>query len=142
MSGLAAERVLVPVDFTDESLAAVDKALEIAGNASGVHIVHVLPDLNPGEPGVIWNVINDDGRAEHVKNAIGKRLDDDKYKGVETHVAFGDPGSQIARMSETVGADLIVLPSHGRSGLSRLLLGSVAERVLRLAHCPVLVLRT
>jgi nucleotide-binding universal stress UspA family protein len=57
-------------------------------------------------------------------------------------VAFGDPGQRITAYAEEVGADVIVMPSHGRTGLKRLLLGSVAERVLRLAHCPVLVLKS
>ena len=56
-------------------------------------------------------------------------------------VQFGDPGHGITDYAEEVGADVIVMPSHGRTGLRRLLIGSVAERVLRLAHCPVLVLR-
>jgi nucleotide-binding universal stress UspA family protein len=47
----------------------------------------------------------------------------------------------IADLAKELNANLIVMPSHGRSGVSRLLLGSVAERVLRLANCPVLVLR-
>ena len=54
---------------------------------------------------------------------------------------IGDPGSEITKLAKEVGAHLIIMPSHGRTGISRLLLGSVAERVLRLSHCPVLVLR-
>ena len=62
--------------------------------------------------------------------------------GVQVNVAFGDPGDEITKHAETVHADLIVMPSHGRTGLKRLLIGSVAERVVRLAQCPVLVLRS
>jgi nucleotide-binding universal stress UspA family protein len=47
----------------------------------------------------------------------------------------------IAKNAETTDADLIVLTSHGRTGLKRVLLGSVAERVVRLAHCPVLIVK-
>ncbi|MEZ6094353.1 MAG: universal stress protein [Pirellulaceae bacterium] len=54
---------------------------------------------------------------------------------------FGDPGSEITRFAKENDAGLIVISSHGRTGVSRLLLGSVAERVVRLAPCPVLVLR-
>ena len=56
-------------------------------------------------------------------------------------VEIGDPGHRIADVAAKLGADLIVMPSHGRTGIERMLIGSVAERVLRLAHCPVLVLR-
>src|SRR5687768_16533362 len=66
---------------------------------------------------------------------------DSRRAGVTMEVAFGDPGAEIVECGERIGADLIVMPSHGRRGISRMLIGSVAERVLRLAHCPVLVLR-
>jgi nucleotide-binding universal stress UspA family protein len=56
-------------------------------------------------------------------------------------VRFGDPGREIAAHAEELHAELIVMPSHGRTGLSRLFIGSVAERVVRLAHCPVLILK-
>ena len=64
-----------------------------------------------------------------------------KYAKAPIEILFGDPGHEITEFAERVKADLIVMPSHGRTGLSRLLIGSVAERVIRLAHCPVLVLR-
>ena len=51
------------------------------------------------------------------------------------------PATEIAKYAEEHHTDLIVLPSHGRTGLARLMIGSVAERVVRLAHCPVLVIR-
>ena len=54
---------------------------------------------------------------------------------------IGDPGSEIVSFANEVNANMIIMPSHGRTGISRLLIGSVAERVLRLASCPVLVLR-
>ena len=74
--------------------------------------------------------------------SLRERLDDDKYKSVQIDIVFGDAGHEIANLAERRGAELIVLPSHGRTGIKRLLIGSVAERVVRLAHCPVLVLRS
>jgi nucleotide-binding universal stress UspA family protein len=56
-------------------------------------------------------------------------------------VRFGDPGHEIARYAEDVSAGLIVVSPHGKSGLERLLIGSVADRVVRLAHCPVLLMK-
>ncbi|MFO7717364.1 MAG: universal stress protein, partial [Desulfohalobium sp.] len=66
---------------------------------------------------------------------------DEAYEQVNVTVTFGDPGEEIAKHADELGVDLIVMPSHGRRGVKHLLLGSVAERVLRYAHCPVLVLR-
>jgi nucleotide-binding universal stress UspA family protein len=54
---------------------------------------------------------------------------------------IGDPGLTCVERAKTIGVDLIVIPSHGRSGISRLVLGSVAERVVRFSHVPVLVIK-
>ena len=63
------------------------------------------------------------------------------FLGAHLHVLFGDPGHEIVDLASEIGAELIIMPSHGRRGVKRVLLGSVAERVARLAECPVLVLR-
>ncbi|MFT5523808.1 MAG: nucleotide-binding universal stress UspA family protein [Pirellulaceae bacterium] len=137
-----AKNVVVPVDFSDESLIAVKTAIEIAGDPTRVQAIHVLPELHPAAPGVIWQTINDADRKEHAMTALRSQLEDRKCDGVSLHIEFGDPGYRIAKHAENIGADLIVIPSHGRSGIARLLLGSVAERVIRLAHCQILVLRS
>ena len=93
-------------------------------------------------PASVWGVVNKISRIQHVKQAFAQRLTDEKYKGVKIEVLLGDAGHEIVDYAKDIGADLIVLPSHGRTGLKRLLIGSVAERVARLAHCPVLILRT
>lgn len=141
MAWLPKQCVVAPIDFSDESIESLDTALTLAGDAARVHVVHVLPDLDPAEPGVIWSTIDNVTRSRHAEQAVTERLADAKYRGVHIHIEFGDPGHEIARCAEEVQADLIVLPSHGRTGLSRILIGSTAERVVRLAHCPVLVLR-
>ena len=62
------------------------------------------------------------------------------FADVPLHVQLGDPGTRVVELAKALGASLIVLPSHGRTGLERLVLGSVAEHVARFAPCPVLVL--
>ena len=119
----------------------VDVAIEAAGQTDRVHVVHVLRDLSPGEPGVTWGDINNENRKRHVEEKLLARFSDAKYAGIKAHVEMGDAGFRIADCAQKLGADLIVMPSHGRTGVKRLLIGSVAERVLRLAHCPVLVMR-
>lgn len=141
MSGLSFEKVIVPVDFSDESRSAIDTALEIAGNPNAIHVVHVLQELNAADPGVVWRTIDNESRSRHATDALLESLEGSKYDGVQIHMEIGDPGYRITHYAEEIGADLIVMPSHGRQGLSRMLIGSVAERVLRLAPCPVLVLR-
>ena len=141
MNGFQAKTVVVPVDFSNESLASVGTALHFASSPSDVHVVHVIPELNLAEAGVIWQEIDDTARSQHAVEALRKELSAEEYAQVQIDVEVGDPGHRVADFAKRVGADLIVMPSHGRTGLSHMLLGSVAERVVRLSHRPVLVMR-
>ncbi|MCA9122519.1 MAG: universal stress protein [Planctomycetaceae bacterium] len=142
MNWFAKKKVLVPVDFSEESFTAVDSALALVENASDLTIVYVLQDLSPMEPGELWQTVDSESRIKHAIKALRERLSDARYREVQMDVVIGDPGHEIAAVAEREGCDLIVLPSHGRTGIKRMLIGSVAERVVRLAHCPVLVLRS
>ena len=141
MTWLPRQTVVVPIDFSDASFMAIDTACELADDPGHVHLIHVLPVLEPTEPGVIWQTIDDAGRSRHAEDALKKELAKRGHEKVQAATRFGDPGNEIARYAEEKNAGLIVMPSHGRSGLQRLLIGSVAERTLRLAKCPVLVLK-
>ncbi len=141
MSWLPKQTVVVPIDFSDESFAALNSALELVADASHLQAIHVLPALEAVEPGVIWGTIDNVSRARHAEQALRERTTDARLKGLQVKIAFGDPGHEVADFAVQVHADLIVLPSHGRRGVTRLLIGSVAERIVRLAHCPVLVLK-
>ena len=133
--------VLVPIDFSEESFGALDVAVQIVEDASQVTLIHVLQDLSPMEAGEVWGVIDPQSRLANVTKALRERLQDEKYARVKVEVLLGDPAHGIANYAQQEKIGLIVIPSHGRTGLTRLLIGSTAERVVRLAHCPVLVLR-
>lgn len=140
MSWTIKKAILVPYDFTEHSHAAVDKALEISDDKTLVHVLHVLPcallpTSFPAEE------IDDHARIEYAEKLLAGEFQDPIYAGVVREVRVGDPGTICADRAESLQADLIVLPSHGRSGISRLLLGSVTERIVRLATRPVLVLK-
>jgi nucleotide-binding universal stress UspA family protein len=135
------DKVVVPVDFSKESFAAVDEALDLVADPSHVFVIHVLPQIVPNDTAMTWPVATEQSAREDLTHALHDKLKDPKYEGYHVAVEFGSPGAQIALFAQRIGADMIVLPSHGRTGLKRLLLGSVAEQVVRLAHCPVLVLR-
>ena len=142
MSLFDIEKVVVPIDFSDESRAALDTAMEIVDQkAEKIHVIHVLAELSPAEPGVIWGEISNENRVQHVREALGELFPGEKYKGVQVEVTFGNAGFRISEYAESIGADLIVISSHGRTGIERMLIGSVAERVVQHSHCPVLVLR-
>lgn len=141
MPGLHPKRTVVPIDFSEISFEAVDRALEIAGEGE-LHVVHVLLELTTMEPGNLYGTLTDESRIESVIENLKKRLGDPKYANVQIHAKVGDAGREIVALAEAEDADLIVMPSHGYGFFKHMLLGSVAERVVRLAHCPVLVLRS
>lgn len=139
MAAFSPNRVVVPVDFSEDSCAAVDAALEMVSDPSYVTVIHVLPEHH------VRNLLADAiDHAKHrnvVEDALRRCFDAPQYRLLKYEVAFGDPGHRVAELAQAMHADLIVMPSHGKTGLRRMLIGSVAERVVRLAHCPVLVLR-
>ena len=141
MTWLPRKTVVVPVDFSDDSFKAVGTAHELADDPTHLHAIHVLPILEPSDPGVIWHTIDDESRSQHACEALRKELVDRGFGEIQITVRFGDPGHQIVEYAEQVEAGLIVVASHGKSALKHLLIGSVADRVVRLAHCPVLVLK-
>ncbi len=142
MTGLSPKRTVVPIDFSDLSHQALDKAIEIAGKEGEVLVIHVLTELSTMEPGNLYGTVTDEDRIKSAQEFLRKKLADDKYARVSFHAVVGDAGREITSFAERESADLIVIPSHGYGFVKHLLLGSVAERVVRLAHCPVLVLRS
>ncbi|MBN2217375.1 MAG: universal stress protein [Pirellulales bacterium] len=142
MNWLPHKNVLVPFDFSDDSRAALATALQLADDPAKLHVVHVLAIMEVTDPGVIWETIDDRSRRQHAEQAVRQEL---RRQGVDDQaqvvVRFGDPGHEIVDFAKDIDAGLIVVSSHGRTGLRHLLLGSVAERVVRLAQCPVLVLK-
>lgn len=141
MSWLNKDYVLVPIDFSEVSFAALATASEFVNDISHLHVIHVLPELHPADPAVIYNAVTDESRKQHAGQVLQQKLRELGYEKAEVFVAIGDPSREIANYAKTNQADLLVMPSHGRTGLKHFLLGSVAERVVRLSACPVLVLR-
>ncbi len=141
MTLFTTDRVLVPVDFSEVSFEALDQALAFVGDATHLHVLHILPELSAGDPGVTWSTVDNATRKQEVMKALEQRFSGDAYSGLHIDVSIGNPSSEIIDYATTHQASLIVIPSHGRTGISRFLIGSVAERVVRLSPCPVLVLR-
>ena len=134
-------RIVVPVDFSGESEHAIRTALDLVDDPADVHCVHVLLPLDHVSPGVVLGDVTDDSRQEAAKSHLDRCLMESALKGLTTRILMGSPGHEIAEYARTVSADLIVIPSHGYHGVKRLVLGSVAERVIRHAECSVLVTR-
>ncbi|MFK7769158.1 MAG: universal stress protein [Mariniblastus sp.] len=78
---------------------------------------------------------------ENLQNSFEKEMKSGEFPKFKFTSVFGDPGTQVSSIAKERGAGLIGISSHWHTGFSRLLLGSVAERVVRLSPCPVLVFR-
>ena len=141
MNWFQGKRVLVPFDFSDESAEAVKVAVALADRKDDVHVLHVLVELPATDPVAVWDELSDEKRRDKAHQAMEKQLSDLEIDGVHLDVSIGNPGTVIADLAEEIEAGLVVIPSHGYTGIKRLLLGSVAERVVRLTKCPVLVLK-
>lgn len=141
MKWFQGQQILVPFDYSDASVEAVKVALALADNADEVHVLHVLIHLPATEPTLLLHEFQDEKRAEMARESMKDRLSKESIDGVQIHVTLGNPPTVIADLAEEIDAGLIVIPSHGYTGLKRFMLGSVTERVVRLAKCPVLVLK-
>lgn len=142
MKNITDEPVIVPWDFSDESKKALDQAIELVKSPDQITVVHVTPYPPATEYSVIWGTYNEDQIRDNLVKSFRKEMPGEKYAKLKFTSLFGDPGTGIVKLAKDLNAGLIVISSHGRTGISRLLLGSVAERVVRLAPCPILVLRS
>lgn len=141
MNWLPRQNVVVPIDFSEDSFNSLKTASEMIDDPAHLHVIHVLPFMEVSDPGVIWQTIDDESRIEHATEALKRAMAERGFSGLKIEVRFGDPGHEIIEYAQQIEAGLVVVASHGQSALRHLLIGSVAERVVRLAHCPVLVLK-
>jgi nucleotide-binding universal stress UspA family protein len=142
----AIRRILCPLDFSRFSRHALEQAVSLAREfGAEISALHVVPHASILEavPGRARAAIGAAGLSAASRAALTAELREFTYEveagGVVIHAAVddGDPVETIAREADAWPADVIVMGTHGRTGVGRLLLGSVAERVLRLAPCPV-----
>jgi len=144
MSLFPATKLVVPVDFSELSTRALETAAPMVAEIGGLYAVHALPPIPYGEPGVMTGLITEHTRVENARRALETILDEVGAKGAHAVIlseSSGNAAYAIAQYADQIDAEVIVLPSHGRTGLARIAIGSVAERVVRFAKCPVLVLR-
>jgi nucleotide-binding universal stress UspA family protein len=135
------KHILVPTDFSETSENALDGALLIASKFGSkltlMHAYTIPMDGYDYAQGLLWPI-------DDLARAAKKELDGvlartkERLANVDGVIVCGDPASQILVVAKECGADLIVLGTHGRRGVSRLLLGSVAEKVVRTSPLPVL----
>ncbi|HVT28163.1 MAG TPA: universal stress protein [Lacipirellulaceae bacterium] len=138
-------RILVPYDFSEGSAAALDYAAQFAAKRARLYILHVdeLLDAHisafPPSDSPFLHDSSWDKRRRKIKRQLAKVVPHGAAAVYEHHCLIGAPADEILAFAERVHIDLIVMGSHGRTGLSRLVTGSVAEQVMRRSKCPVLV---
>jgi nucleotide-binding universal stress UspA family protein len=136
------KKILVPVDFSESSRKAfayaVSFARQFAAEILLLHIVEFIPtpELVVAESGYL----NARLRENATRELANWRKEMEPFQ-LKTSVEDGIPHREIVRIADEINADLIILGTEGRTGLSHLLIGSTAERVVRHAHCPVMVVR-
>lgn len=132
-----AKKILFPTDFSTSSDAGLRHATTLARDAGAtLLIVHVEePPLAYGGGEMYYGVPNPDHAAiKEMLKAVLPTSSDVKY---EHRLVVGEPAAEIVQLADKEGVDLIVMGTHGRTGLKRMLMGSVAEAVVRRATCPV-----
>jgi nucleotide-binding universal stress UspA family protein len=143
---VSTQHFLVPIDFSQYADYALDYAMTLAKTLQArltlLHVIHAMPlgvtDMGTALPYSYLQELE----AEITQNmqTYLKRVQDAGLEG-DTMVVHGMPFDEIVQTAKTNNVNLIIMGSHGRTGLGRLFLGSVAEKVVRLAPCPVLVTR-
>jgi nucleotide-binding universal stress UspA family protein len=136
--------VLVPIDFSETSEAALKYGIALArAFKAKLHLLHV-----PEHPGVAAEAEYPLGIFETMQNAAHDRLGalltarETRELKPELAMRIGKPSAEIIRYAQNRGIDLIVMGTHGRTGVAHVLMGSVAERVVRSAPCPVLTVHS
>ncbi|MEI9941918.1 MAG: universal stress protein [Pseudomonadota bacterium] len=146
--------IVVGLDYSEHSDAALARAFELASReiAAEVHVISVLSPLDLVQPNVPKSILLDvEGAAVQLHRYVASQWTGFSRatfgqgarppRRVVSHVRFDQAANGIVQLASDLNADLVVVGTHGRQGLTRFLLGSVSERVLRLASCPVLVMR-
>jgi nucleotide-binding universal stress UspA family protein len=139
-------RIVAPTDFSECAEEAWSLAQPVAQMlGSEVMLVHVFvepPVYGDAEAGTAaWQVLIEAER--WVADELERRADQARKRGiaVRTEICTGSPAAEIVELASREHADVVIMGTHGRDGLTRVLLGSVADRVIRTASCPVLTVR-
>jgi len=140
--------ILMPTDLSSHSLRALPYAIGLARQFDAtLEVVSVIePSLQVSD--AAWVEVDAVASTEHAQSTIRQHLEDRILKQLpddiraRSAIVTGNPVNEIVRRAENIGADLIVMATHGRSGIGHMLMGSAAEAVVRKAPCPVLTLKS
>jgi len=136
-----AHKILFPTDFSTLGQTALEMATSLARDRGAkLLVVHVEEPPMAYGGGELYYGIEEPDHHE-LKRMLAKVVPTDPAVGFEHRLLIGSPATAIVHLAEKESVDMIVMPTHGRTGLLRLLMGSVAEEVVRKAKCPVLTVK-
>ena len=141
------KKILFATDFSEGSINALPYAVDIAmRHGAKIYAVHVIFDMTKAAGWYVPHASSEEVYADLEKSArkqLEKTFSEDmrKFKDFENVLLRGTPYEEITKFAEANKIDLIVLATHGRTGIDRLIFGSTAEQVVRYAPCPVLSVR-
>mgnify|MGYP002619579111 CR=1 FL=1 len=133
--------VLVPFDADEPNCQALEVAASFVADPRHVTVLYVLPELPAQATLAFQRNLDAAAHQSEIVKSIESTIAAEGHTGFRVWVRQGAAADVIVQTAEEDDVELIVMPSHGRRGVNRWLLGSVTERVVRLAPCPVLVLR-
>lgn len=140
------QHYLVPIDFSENAEHALDYAIELASKVPArltlLHVIHTMPlGVTDMEASLPYSYLQEmEADVAQAMDTFLQRVQAAKLQG-EVTVVHGVPFQEIVEHAKAAHVDLIIMGTHGRTGLQHVLLGSVAEKVVRLAPCSVLVVR-
>ena len=133
-------RILCPIDFDDNSLSALQLGVQLAERDQAtlylMHVIRVVEEATVAAPAIFE-------RDERTTQSELQKIAERQLHGINHQVLlrYGNPAEQIIFAERELGVELVVMATHGRTGISHLFFGSVAERVVRESACPVLTVR-
>ena len=136
------KKILFPVDFTASS----DKVLpyvklmadKLGAKVSLVHVVRGAEEFAGFEMGAAWYSSFEKELIDGAEKAMTRFVEENGLNDAETAVLVGDAGEELVKYAEDNGIDMIIMGTHGRKGLEKIMFGSVAAEVVKKAKCPVL----
>jgi nucleotide-binding universal stress UspA family protein len=142
------KRICCPIDFSDASRAAMEVAADLAKRfGAELVLLHAYPI--PGYTFPDGSAVASSRMLQELADEAARHLEEWRQlavkagaKRVVVETAVGDPAGEIVRLAQETKADLVVMGTHGRTGIEHALMGSIAERVVRRAKCPVLTVRS
>jgi len=141
------KKILFPVDFSSNSYQVADYVISFAKKFDAhIYFLHVLESLMPLQGFYIPHISVENLEAE-LKKGAEKKMEEfllkktKEYQKITSQVVIGIPHVEILKMAEKQGIDMIIMGTHGWTGLEHVIFGSVAGKVVRKAPCPVLTVR-